>query len=229
MPFYLFGDSLYVLIVIVTFVIGLLADAGIKSTYARWSKVHALTSGDASEVARRMLDAGGASDVTIVRIAGQLTDHYDPKKKELALSEGNFGKTSVAALAVACHEAGHAVQHAKAYAPLKWRTALVPVVQFSQSIWVYLLIAGIWLNIFGLVQIGVVLFGVSVLFHVVTLPVELDASRRALAYIKKSGNQEDVSGARAVLFAAAMTYVVSALTSITYLVYMLNRANQQRR
>ena len=229
MGYYGFGfgiDPAYLLLVAVSLVLGMATQAYINSTYRVWSKVH--SDGDTgADVARRMLDATGCSQVGIRHVAGTLTDHYDPRDDNLYLSEANFSGGSVASVAVACHEAGHAAQRASGYAMMKVRSALVPVVNFSQNTWMLVFLAGVFLNISGLYTLAIVLFSFSVLFQLVTLPVEFDASRRAVAYIEESGMGEvNVRGAKKVLTAAALTYVAAALTSILQLLYLLSRTRR---
>ena len=230
MPYYYGGygygygmDPLYLIVVVICTVLGIAAQSYINSTYKTWSKVR--SDGDTgADVARRMLDANGCRAVGINGVAGELTDHYDPRDNNLYLSDDNLRGGSVASVAVACHEAGHAAQNASGYAMMKVRTALVPVVNFTQNTWTIVLLAGLFLNIAGLTTVAIVFFAFSVLFQLVTLPVEIDASRRAVAYIKQSGmSDKQVRGARKVLTAAALTYVAAALTSIIQLLYLLAR------
>ena len=216
-------DLGYYLIAIIALVIGGLAQAYIRSTYNKWSKVPAGIAGTGADVARRMLAEGGASAVGITRVAGSLTDHYDPRDNMLHLSDDNYRGASVASVAVACHEAGHAIQAARGFSFYRLRTSLVPAVNIAQQAWVIVLLLGVFLNTVGLVQLAIALFGISVLFQVVTLPVEIDASRRAVAYLSECGSGLDEKGARSVLTAAALTYVADALTSIIQLVYLLGR------
>lgn len=227
MPLYYgFGygiDMGYYLIALVALVIGGAAQAYIRSTYNKWSKVPAHIAGTGADVARRMLAEGGATEVGITRVPGSLTDHYDPRDNRLHLSDDNYRGASVASVAVACHEAGHAIQAARGFGLYRLRTALVPAVNVAQQGWVLVLLAGILLNMAGLVRLAIVLFGVAVVFQLVTLPVEIDASRRAVAYLSANGSGLDEKGARSVLTAAALTYVAAALTSIIQLLYLLSR------
>ena len=216
-------DMGYYLIALIALVIGWLAQAYIRSTYRKWSQVDAQVSGTGADVARRMLAEGGATGVGITRTPGSLTDHYDPRDNMLHLSDDNYRGASVASVAVACHEAGHAIQAARGFGFYRLRTALVPVVNIAQQGWVIVLVLGIFLNMFGLVKLAIALFAVAVLFQLVTLPVEIDASRRAVAYLSAVGGGLDEKGARSVLTAAALTYVAAALTSIIQLVYLLGR------
>ena len=227
MPLYYgFGygiDMGYYLIALVALVIGGAAQAYIRSTYAKWARVPANVPGTGADVARRMLAEGGAEGVGITRVAGSLTDHYDPRDNRLHLSDDNYHGASVASVAVACHEAGHAIQAARGFGLYRLRTALVPAVNIAQQGWVLVLLAGILLNLAGLVRLAIVLFAVAVVFQLVTLPVEIDASRRAVAYLSANGSGMDERGARSVLTAAALTYVAAALTSIMQLLYLLSR------
>lgn len=231
MPYYGYGfgfDPAYMLLVLVSTVIGLAAQGYINSTYRTWSRVPA-AGATGADVARRMLDANGCHAVDIKRVNGHLTDHYDPRDNSLHLSGENLTGGSVASVAVACHEAGHAAQKAHGYAMMKVRTALVPVVNFTQNTWMLVLMLGLFMNIAGLTTLAIVFFAFSVVFQLVTLPVEIDASRRAVAYIEQSGMVEvDVRGAKKVLTAAALTYVAAALTSILQLLYLLARTNDDR-
>lgn len=231
MPYYGYGfglDPAYMLLVLVSTVIGLAAQGYINSTYRTWSRVPA-AGATGADVARRMLDANGCHAVDIKRVNGHLTDHYDPRDNSLHLSSENLTGGSVASVAVACHEAGHAAQKAHGYAMMKVRTALVPVVNFTQNTWMLVLMLGLFMNIAGLTTLAIVFFAFSVVFQLVTLPVEIDASRRAVAYIEQSGMGEvDVRGAKKVLTAAALTYVAAALTSILQLLYLLARTNDDR-
>ena len=227
MPLYYgFGygmDMEYLLIALVALVIGGAAQAYIRSTYAKWARVPANVPGTGADVARRMLVEGGAEGVGITRVAGSLTDHYDPRDNRLHLSDDNYHGASVASVAVACHEAGHAIQAARGFGLYRLRSALVPAVNIAQQGWVLVLLAGILLNLAGLVRLAIVLFAVAVVFQLVTLPVEIDASRRAVAYLSANGSGMDEKGARSVLTAAALTYVAAALTSIIQLLYLLSR------
>lgn len=231
MPYYGYGfgfDPAYMLLVLVSTVIGLAAQGYINSTYRTWSRVPA-AGATGADVARRMLDANGCHAVDIKRVNGHLTDHYDPRDNSLHLSSENLTGGSVASVAVACHEAGHAAQKAHGYAMMKVRTALVPVVNFTQNTWMLVLMLGLFMNIAGLTTLAIVFFAFSVVFQLVTLPVEIDASRRAVAYIEQSGMGEvNVRGAKKVLTAAALTYVAAALTSILQLLYLLARTNDDR-
>lgn len=223
----LYGDMGYWLIIVISLVLGGLTQAYIRRTYARWSTVPASSGQTGAEVARRMLDTEGAPSVGIGSVAGHLTDYFDPRDNTLHLSPENSDGGSVASVAVACHEAGHAVQTARGYLPGRVRTTLVPIVNFTSNAWGIVLLAGIFLNFLGLMRVAVFLFAFTVLFQLVTLPVEIDASRRAVAFLGKGAGGIDQRGARQVLTAAALTYVASALVSVIQLLYYMGRINRR--
>jgi uncharacterized protein len=218
----------YLLLILVTVALGLGAQGYIKSMYHRYRDVPISTGLTGAETARRMLDANGLSSVRINAIDGELTDNFDPKAKVLSLSRDIYEGRSVAAAAVACHEAGHAVQHARDYVPAKMRGSLVPMVNVVSQAWPIVLIVGIFLNILGLVYAAIIFYAVAVVFQVVTLPVEFDASRRGLAYISSIGTvtAEENAGARKMLRAAALTYVAAALASLLQLIYLIGIARR---
>ena len=204
-------------------IISYMVQASLKSKFEKYSQV-ALTNGmTGRDVAEKMLRDNGIYDVKVISTAGMLTDHYNPTSKTVNLSEGVYGTCSVAAAAVAAHECGHAVQHARAYAPLQLRSALVPVVQFSSSIVSWVLLGGILMlqSFPQLLLIGICLFAMTTLFSFVTLPVEIDASRRALVWLSSAGitNSYNHSQAQDALKSAAYTYVVAALSSLATLIY----------
>lgn len=211
----------YLTLIIVTLILGFGTQAYINSSYKKYSNVDSGTGLTGAQVARKMLDDNGLHHVQVRHVSGTLTDHYDPRTETVSLSDGIYDSTSVSAAAVACHECGHAVQHAVGYAPMNVRTALVPLANFGSSAWLVLLVIGIFLNMSGLILLACVVYGFAVLFQVVTLPVEFNASRRGLAYANNTlgvaGN-----GAKTVLTAAALTYVAAALTSIMQLLYYLS-------
>ena len=232
MGYYGFGygfDPVYLLLVVVSLVLGLATQGYIKKTYAKWSAVPASIQGTGAQVARRMLDQGGAFGIRIDRIGGELTDNFNPSDGCLHLSGDNFGGASVASVAVACHEAGHAVQAAKGFSMYRLRTSLVPVVSFASNAWTVVLMLGVLMNAMGLVQVAIVLFAATVVFALVTLPVEIDASRRAVEYLGSCGSGLDQRGAKEVLTAAALTYVAAALVSLLQLVYLLGRYGDRDR
>lgn len=214
----------YLVLVVTSLVLGLSTQAYIRHTYKKWSQVPSSLGRTGRDVAARMLVEGGAPAVGITRVAGTLTDYYDPRDNNLHLSQDNYAQGSVASVAVACHEAGHAIQNAQGYSLMRFRTALVPVVNFAQNIWIVVFMVGVWVGAMGLVRLAIALFAVSVLFQLVTLPVEIDASRRAVTYLEGCGQGVDVKGARSVLRAAALTYVAAALVSVLQLLYYVGLA-----
>lgn len=217
----LFSWIIFIGIAIVSFIV----QSSLKSKFDKYSKVPLYNGMTGREVAEKMLRDNGIYDVRVISTPGMLTDHFNPTNKTVNLSEGVYSSCSVAAAAVAAHECGHAVQHARAYAPLQMRSALVPVVQFSSSIMSWILLAGILLlNSFPqLLLIGICLFAMTTLFSFITLPVEIDASRRALVWLNSAGitNASNHGMAKDALKSAAYTYVVAALGSLATLVYYI--------
>ena len=217
------GIGGYYLIGLLAFAGSLLVQMWLRNTYGTWMNRPNTAGLSGSDTARAILDANGLHDVKVEMVNGKLTDHYDPTSKTVRLSESNYRQRSVAGMAVAAHEVGHAIQHAKAYAPLRMRATLLPAAQIGSRWGPMLALFGLF---FGggpniLLQLGIWLFAGAVLFQLITLPVEFDASRRALVQMKQLQlvTPQDSNGARAVLTAAAMTYVAAAATAITYLVY----------
>ena len=217
---------MYWILLIGIALISYLVQANLKSKFEKYSKMPLANGMTGRDVAIKMLHDNGIYDVKITSTPGMLTDHYNPVSKTVNLSEGVYGSCSVAAAAVAAHECGHALQHARAYAPLKMRSALVPVVQFSSSIVSWVLLAGI-LMVQSMPQIllaGIVLFAASTLFSFITLPVEINASQRALAWMSNAGitNVFNHKAAESALKSAAYTYVVAALSSLATLIYYVS-------
>ena len=223
----LYYDMGYLFIALIATVLGLLTQGYIQRMYAKWSVVDASFGCTGADVAKNMLAYSGVTGVGFARIDGKLTDHYDPRDNTLHLSQDNCYGGSVASVAVACHEAGHAIQHAQGYSPVQIRTALVPVVNLTQSTWSLVFFAGILLQLSGLINLALILFGASVLFQLVTLPVEIDASKRAVDYLAAQGQAIDQQGAKEVLTAAALTYVAAALTSVIQLLYLMSRTRRR--
>jgi Zn-dependent membrane protease YugP len=214
-------DPVYLGIMVVGLVLGLLTQGWIRGSYRKWSRVPLMNGRSGAEVARAMLDENGLRGVPIEQIAGKLTDHYDPRARVLRLSADVYAGRSVASAGVAAHEAGHAIQHALAYGPAAVRQTLVPAANIgSQMSWL-LMALGFYLQSNELVLAGALVFGAAVLFQLVTLPVEFDASRRAVATLSNGLPPDQAAGARSVLNAAAMTYVAAALVSILQFVYFL--------
>ncbi len=212
-------DPTYIL-VLIGVVLCLIASALVKSTFNKYSKVRAISGLTGADVAERILRMNGIMDVQIERVAGHLSDHYDPRRKVLRLSDSVYGSNSIASIGVAAHECGHALQHHYGYAPLALRSVLVPVTNIGSKLAFPVIILGVILSSFEvLVPIGILLFGLTVVFSLVTLPVEFNASRRAIAVLGQEGflYDEEISGAKKVLRAAAMTYVASAVSAILQL------------
>lgn len=223
----MFFDPLYLLIVAPTGLLALWAQFKVKSAYSKWSKVAASSRLTGAQAAERMLQSAGIRDVKIEPVQGFLSDHYDPRTKTLRLSPGNYESRSVAALGIACHEAGHAIQHAKAYAPLAMRTAIVPVASLGSWLAFPMIMFGMMLNMLQLAQLGVLLFAGLVVFQLVTLPVEFDASNRAKQQLQSLGiiqSREEGRGVAAVLDAAALTYVAATVGAVAQLIYFAMRA-----
>ena len=223
--FYYYYDGTYIL-VLIGVVLSLLASAKVKSTFARYSKVRSYSGMTGREAAEQILHRNGIYDVQVIHIAGNLTDHYDPRNKTLALSDPVYNSTSVAAIGVAAHECGHAVQHDVGYLPLSIRGALVPVANFGSTLSWPLILIGLFIN--GqmsavLINFGILLFTAAVLFQIVTLPVEFNASHRAVKALGTTGmlREDEVKGVRSVLTAAALTYVASAAAMILQLLRLL--------
>jgi Zn-dependent membrane protease YugP len=216
------------LLFIVMIGVSLLVQGYLTRTYGRWSRVRNARDLTGAEVARDILDRNGLGHVRVEAVPGTLSDHYDPIAKVVRLSEGNYAQPSLAALAVAAHEVGHALQDARSYAPLVARARLFPVLAIGANFGPMLVLAGLFLAMPSLAWLGVIAFGGAVLFHLVTLPVEFDASRRALAVLSGNGylSREEVGGARSVLNAAALTYVVGFAMALAQLVQYLGILNQ---
>lgn len=219
-----FFDPLYFVFLLPGLVLSLWASARTKSAFNKWGKVRAAMSG--ARAARKMLDQAGLYNVKIERAHGFLSDHYDPRARCLRLSPDVHDRASIAAVGVACHEAGHAIQHAREYAPLQMRTALVPLAGIGSNLSWIVITAGIFLALTDLVYLGIVLFSATVIFQLVTLPVEFDASKRAKELVVDFGilMPHERVGVDKVLNAAAWTYVAAAVSSIFTLLYFLLRA-----
>ncbi len=226
MPGTLFGDmgglGLYLVFLIPPMILGFAIQGWLKKTVATQMQVRLANGMSGEQIARTILDRNGLQGVPIQQApGGPLSDHYDPRTRTVNLSTGVYDGNAVASAAIAAHEVGHAIQHEKAYAPFRLRSAMFPAVTFASSTWIFLLIGGALLGILGLVKVAVVLFSVVVLFQLVTLPVEFDASRRAKQQLHQLGlvGTDEAQGASSVLTAAAMTYVAAALAALTQLAY----------
>ena len=218
------GYFLYIIISLPALLLGLWAQAKIKSSFSKYSRVRTTTGLTGAEVARRMLDQNGLNNVRIEQVAGNLTDHYDPSKNILRLSQGVYNSPSVAAAGVAAHECGHAIQDKEKYGPLKIRSIMVPSVQIGSWLGPIIFMIGLMLNTqtgYNMAIIGLLLFSATALFALVTLPVELNATQRAKAWLADSGiiYSTEMDGVHKVLDSAALTYVASAAQSISTLLY----------
>ncbi len=229
MPYYYYGfDWTYVYLVLPCLILSLWASAHVNSTFRRYSKQHSTRGITGADAAARVLAANGVRGVRIEHISGNLTDHYDPSSNVIRLSDNVYGSTSTAAIGVACHEAGHAVQYAQQYAPIKLRSAIIPVTNFGSRLAMPLILVGLLFSSLGelsnfFIYLGIACFGLSLVFQLVTLPVEFNASRRALAAIEQSGilTDEERAGARKTLTAAALTYVAATAVSLAQLLRLL--------
>ena len=213
MPFYFMFDYTYILAIIAA-VISLIASAGVKATFNKYSKRIAQSGLTGRDVATRILNGAGIYDVSVNHISGNLTDNFNPKNKTLNLSDSVYSSNSIAAIGVAAHESGHAIQHDKGYIPIKIRGAIVPVVNFGSRLSFPVILLGCLMNYNEIIiSIGILLFSFGLIFSLITLPVEFNASRRAISILEQDGilYDEELKGARKVLFAAAMTYVASAI------------------
>jgi uncharacterized protein len=218
------GDlGLYFVFLIPPLIFGLAVQGWLKKTVGKNAEIEVSSGLSGAQIARQILDRNGLDEVEIHRSAGgPLSDHYDPRKRSVFLSETVHDTRSVTATAIAAHEVGHAIQHARAYAPMQIRSALFPVVAFASSFWMILLVGGAILGAIGLIQVALVLYAAAVLFHFVTLPVEFNASTRAAGQLRELGlvtAGAEQGGVRKVLTAAALTYVAGALAALTQLLY----------
>ncbi len=221
---YGFGFDMYYLVLVLPCVLfAMWAQWKVNSTFDRYSAVYSRRGITAAQAAAAVLRANGVPGVAVEHIAGKLTDHYDPRANVIRLSDAVYNSTSVASIGVACHEAGHAVQYARNYAPIHLRAAIVPLTNIGSALSMPLILLGFFINISGLITIGIAAFGLSTLFQLITLPVELDASRRALAAIEGSAilEGEEVQQARRTLWAAAMTYVAALAVSLAQLLRLV--------
>lgn len=223
MPFFYLPDRYYILLVIPAMLIALWAQMRVKTTFARYSQERTLGGLTGAQAARRILDANGLSNVRIEPVPGKLTDHYDPRAKVVRLSQEVYGSATVAAVGVAAHETGHAIQHAVGYAPLQLRNAIIPITNIGSQLSIPMVLFGYVLGFQPLVSIGIVLFSLATVFQLITLPVEFNASRRAVETLDSYGmvNQQEYEGVKRVLSAAALTYVAALIVSIANLLRLI--------
>ena len=227
------ADSMitYIIIVLPAVFFAMWASHNVNSTYKKYAKVATNCGLTADQVVRRILDSNGLQNVAIERIAGELTDHYDPKANVIRLSDSVYGNRSAAAIGVAAHEAGHAVQHAVGYFPIKVRMAIIPVCNIGSTLAMPLVLLGIILSNYALANVGIFAFALATVFQLVTLPVEFNASHRAIRALRAGGylSEEELRGAKNVLDAAALTYVASAISALLQLMRLLLIARRNDR
>lgn len=235
-PYYYGFDMTYLVLVLPCILLSLWASANVNSTFKKYSRQYSSRRLTGAEAAQRVLMANGVRGVRIERVSGNLTDHYDPKTNVIRLSDSVYSNTSTAAIGVACHEAGHAVQYAQNYAPIKVRAAIIPLTNFGSRIAMPLILAGILMTFLGsfsdtLVYLGIAAFGMSLVFQIVTLPVEFNASRRAMQAIESANilTQEEQWGARKTLTAAALTYVAATAVALAQLLRLIVLFGGRRR
>lgn len=230
MPIYGF-DYYYLVLVVPAFIFALIAQARVKSTFAKYSKQRSQRGITGQEAARRVLSHYGINDVAIEMVSGSLTDHYDPRSNVIRLSQDVYSSTSISAIGVACHEAGHAAQHAQGYSPIKIRNAILPICNIGSTIGIPLAMIGLIFNNPSLVSIGLLFYAMVAVFQFATLPVEFNASRRAIQVIDETGilGSDEAYGAKRVLTAAAMTYIAALAVSIANLMRLILITNSSRR
>ena len=229
----MYFDSTYILVLIGA-VICMIASANVKSTYSKYASYRSMTGMTGAQAAERLLRAAGIHDVRVGHVAGELSDHYNPATKVVNLSDSVFGSTSVAAIGVAAHECGHAIQHAKGYAPLRFRTWFVPIANFGSKLAWPLILIGFFINSQSsqmIIDAGILLFSFAVIFQLVTLPVEFNASSRALVLLEQQGilSERELPYTKKVLSAAALTYVAAAASSILQLLRIVMLFGGRRR
>ncbi len=221
----------WILLIGVPMLIGLWAQSQVSSAFGKWKQVRATSNVTGAQAAREILRAANIHDVEVLQIQDMLGDHYDPTKKVLCLSPDVYNTPSVAALGIAAHECGHAIQHSKAYGPLKWRMTIVPVTQFASQMLPIIFIAGFFFHAFHLMMVAVVCFLVLVIFNLITLPVEFDASRRAKVILQQMGMVQagaEADGVNKVLNAAALTYVAAFVAALGQLIFFFLQATRSR-
>lgn len=231
MPFFYLPDIYYIILVLPAALVAMWAQMRVKSTFEKYSRAGTYSGMTGAEAARRILDMNGLQNVRIERVRGSLTDHYDPKARVLRLSDDVYGCDTVAAVGVAAHECGHAVQHAVGYAPLALRNAIVPITNIGSTLSMPLLLLGLFMGIQPLVALGILLFSFATVFQLITLPVEFNASRRALETLDGYGmiNDFEHEGVKKVLSAAALTYVAALMVSVANLLRLILLFGGRRR
>ena len=236
MPYYYGFDTTYLLIVLPCLILSLWASSRVNSTFKRYSQQHSIRRITGAQAAERVLRHNGVHGVRIERVSGNLTDHFDPKTNVIRLSDSVYNSTSTAAIGVACHEAGHAVQYAQSYAPIKLRAAIIPITNIGSKLAMPLILLGILFAAgsefsYTMVYLGIACFSLSLVFQLVTLPVEFNASRRAMAAIGEAGilTEEEQEGAKKTLSAAAMTYVAATAVALAQILRLLILFGGRRR
>jgi len=224
-------DIYYFIFIVPALLFSLLAQYKVNSTYTKYSKIGSARKLTGSQAARLILDMNGLGHVAIERVSGSLTDHFDPKTNVVRLSDSVYNNYSIAAVGVAAHECGHAVQYAQGYSPMKLRSAIIPITNFGSTISIPLILIGFLLTLDSLVVIGIMLFSTVAIFQLVTLPVEFNASNRAMAVLEERGmlSAEELKGTKKVLSAAAMTYVAALVTSLAQLLRLIMVFGGRRR
>ena len=219
----MYFDPWYFILIIPAIIISLIAQMKVKTTFAKYSKIRTMRGLTGAQAADAVLRNNGVIGVQIERVGGELTDHYDPKANVIRLSDSVYGSNSIAAVGVAAHEAGHAVQYAEEYTPIKIRSVIYPIAQVGSYLSWILILIGLFMNFSGLIFAGIIAFSAAVLFQLVTLPTEFDASKRAIEGIKSTNSldEDETKGAKAVLSAAAMTYVAAVIVSLAQLLRLL--------
>ena len=227
---YLYYDSYYLLLVIPAILIATFAQFKVQSTFKKYASVFSRRGKTASQLCRQILDNNGLSGVGIERVSGNLTDHYDPRANVIRLSDTVYDSASVASIGVAAHEAGHAVQHATGYVPIRLRNAVLPVANLGSRLAMPVILIGLLMSLEPLISAGIILFSALVLFQLITLPVELNASRRALDTLRDNHmlDENELSGSKKVLSAAAMTYIAAALVSAMQLLRLVLLSRNRR-
>ncbi len=226
--FYL--DPAYIIVMIIGAIIAFSAQINVKTTFSKYSKKMSSRNISGQHVARLILDNNGLNDIPIERIEGKLSDHYDPKKRVIRLSSVVYDSASVASIGVAAHEAGHAIQHSTHYAPLNFRNSIIPITNIGSNLAPFLIILGFLFNIYGLVLLGIFAFSLAVLFQLITLPVEFNASTRAVETLGNMNilDENELIGTKKVLNAAAMTYVAALAVALLNLLYYILRFSGRR-
>ena len=236
MPFYYGFDMTYIILVLPFVILSIWASSNVNATFRKYSNQHSIRHITGAEAAQRVLSANGVTGVRIEQVCGNLTDHYDPRTNVIRLSDSVYSSTSTAAIGVACHEAGHAVQYAHNYGPIKLRAAVIPATNIGSKLAMPLILLGVLFSVFAeasyaLVYLGIACFGLSLVFQLITLPVEFNASRRAMQAISSAGilTDEEQHGARKTLTAAALTYVAATAVALSQLLRLIMIFGGRRR